>query len=98
MSQSPYQLTQKEKVLLQKYYEFYRGLETGTRKPSTEAQAHFVAVCRGHAKARTDHERAYAKYLRLRAVREQNKRELAKAHPPAPPNYDEEYPELRQAA
>jgi len=97
MSKSPHQLTQKEKVLLQKYYEFYRSLETGTRKPVTEAQAHFVAVCRGHAKARTEHEKAYARYLRIRAVREQDKRELAKARPGIP-HYDEEYPELSKAA
>jgi uncharacterized protein YifE (UPF0438 family) len=96
MSKPFHQLTQKEKVLLQKYYEFYRALETGARKPVTEAQAHFVAVCQGHAKAKTAHELAYAKYLRIRAVREQEKRALAKARPlPGP---EEEYPELQQAA
>jgi len=97
MSKSSLQLTQKEKVLLQKYYEFYRSLETGLRKPLTEAQAHFVAVCRGHAKAKTEHEITYAKYIRIRAVREQEKRALAKARPPVP-RHEEEYSELRQAA
>jgi uncharacterized protein YifE (UPF0438 family) len=97
MSKTAFQLTQKEKVLLQKHYEFYRALETGTRKPTTEAQAHFVAVCHGHAKAKTDHEKAYAKYLRIRAVREQNKRELVKARPSIP-NREEEYSELSRAA
>lgn len=97
MTNSPPQLTQKEKVLLQKYFEFYRALETGTRKPTTEAQARFVAVCRGHAKAKTAHEIAYAKYLRIRAVREQDKRELAKARPNTPA-HDEDYPELQRAA
>jgi uncharacterized protein YifE (UPF0438 family) len=97
MSKSPFQLTQKEKVLLQKHYEFYRALETGTHRPVTEAQAHFVAVCRGHAKARTEHEIAYAKYLRIRAVREQGKREMAKARASVP-MHDEEYPELSRAA
>jgi len=97
MSKSSFQLTQKEKVLLQKHYEFYRSLETGLRKSATDAQAHFVAVCRGHAKAKTEHEIAYAKYIRIRAVREQEKRALAKAHPSAP-LHEEEYPDLRQAA
>ncbi len=96
MSKSFLRLTQKEKVLLQKYYEFYRALETGTRQPTTEAQAHFVAVCRGHAKARTAHEIAYAKYLRIRAVREQEKRALEKAKPGVPKH--EEYAELSEAA
>jgi len=94
MPKSPHYLTQKEKVLLQKYYEFYRSLESGARKPSTEAQAHFAAVCRGHAKAKTAHEIAYAKYLRIRAVREQDKRELTKARPIRA----HEYSELSKAA
>lgn len=97
MSKMSFQLTQKEKVLLQKHYEFYRSLETGLRKPATEAQAHFVAVCRGHAKAKTEHETAYAKYIRIRAVREQEKRALAKAQPRVP-KPEEEYPELQRAA
>jgi hypothetical protein len=97
MSKSFFRLTQKEKVLLQKYYEFYRSLETGLRKPATEAQTHFIAVCRGHAKAQTDHEKAYAKYIRLRAVREQEKRALAKAQPRVP-KPEEEYSELQRAA
>lgn len=98
MSKTSFQLTQKEKVLLQKHYEFYRSLETGLRKPATEAQTHFVAVCRGHAKAQTAHEITYAKYIRLRAVREQEKRALAKARPPVPQYYDEDFSELRHAA
>ncbi len=97
MSKPFLRLTQKEKVLLQKYYEFYRALETGTHQPTTEAQSHFVAVCRGHAKARTAHEIAYAKYLRIRAVREQEKRALEKAKPRVPKR-EEEYAELREAA
>jgi len=97
MSKPSFQLTQKEKVLLQKHYEFYRSLETGLRKPATEAQGHFVAVCRGHAKAKTEHEITYAKYIRIRAVREQEKRALTKARPHVP-QHEEEYSDLRQAA
>jgi uncharacterized protein YifE (UPF0438 family) len=97
MSKPFLRLTQKEKVLLQKYYEFYRALETGTHQPATEAQSHFVAVCRGHAKARTVHEIAYAKYLRIRAVREQEKRALQKAKPRVP-KHEKEYTELHEAA
>lgn len=69
MSESRSGFTPQEKVLLYRYYEFYRALETGKRKPSTAAQKHFVAVCQGRAKAETLHEKAYAKYMQLRVTR-----------------------------
>ncbi|MDZ7290481.1 MAG: DUF413 domain-containing protein [candidate division KSB1 bacterium] len=79
MPQSSPVLTRQEKVLLQKYYEFYRSLETGKRKPNTEAQKHFVAVCRGHAPAETLHEKVYAKFMRIRAVQRRKSYEERKA-------------------
>jgi uncharacterized protein YifE (UPF0438 family) len=59
-------LTEDEKELLRRYLPFYRALESGRRKPSTQAQEHFVAVCEGGTKAETQHELAYVKYMRLR--------------------------------
>jgi uncharacterized protein YifE (UPF0438 family) len=79
MSESRSGFTPQEKVLLYQYYEFYRALETGKRKPSTAAQKHFVAVCQGRAKAETLHEKAYAKYMQLRVARQQQSQEEAAA-------------------
>lgn len=62
------QLTLQEEALIEKYREFFQSLETGRRKPTTDAQAHFVAVCRGHSHAETEHEKAYAKLMRIRAI------------------------------
>ncbi|MGH7599028.1 MAG: DUF413 domain-containing protein [bacterium] len=79
MSESRPGFTPQEKVLLYQYYEFYRALETGKRKPSTAAQKHFVAVCQGRAKAETLHEKAYAKYMQLRVTRQQQAQQEAAA-------------------
>ena len=46
------------------HYAFYHALDTGGRVPSTPAQEHFVAVCRGIAIPETDHERAYMRFKR----------------------------------
>lgn len=61
------QLTEREEQLLKKYGGFYHRLETGQEAPTTEAQEHFVAMCRGETKAETEHEVAYAKYMAFRA-------------------------------
>ncbi|MCI0691372.1 DUF413 domain-containing protein [candidate division KSB1 bacterium] len=79
MSESRPGFTPQEKVLLYRYYEFYRSLETGKRRPSTAAQKHFVAVCQGRAKAETLHEKAYAKYMQLRVTRQTQSQEEAAA-------------------
>jgi uncharacterized protein YifE (UPF0438 family) len=91
MSESRSSFTPQEKVLLYRYYEFYRALETGKRKPSTAAQKHFVAVCEGRAKAETLHEKTYAKYMKTRATQ---RREQAqeKAMQTEIPEYEEGYP------
>ncbi|MFH1923065.1 MAG: DUF413 domain-containing protein [Planctomycetota bacterium] len=65
--QSPFDLTPEEEALLERYYAFYRTLDTGGREPTTAAQHHFVAVCHGIAKANTIHEQAYVKYRMLLA-------------------------------
>jgi|GEM_PF-2399651 len=67
MADSAVNLTPEEQQLLDEHLSFYEDLETGQRKPKTEAQEHFVKVCMGKAKASTDHELAYVKYMRLRA-------------------------------
>ncbi len=55
-------LTDRETRLLAEHLEFYRGLVDGTRKPSTSAQEHFVAVARGLVPAESEHERAFLKW------------------------------------
>jgi hypothetical protein len=50
--------------LLQKHLPFYLSLHRGERRPTTEAQARFVRVCRGTAVALSEHELVFAKYLR----------------------------------
>jgi len=63
---SPEGFTNDELLLLERYLRFYRDLESGARQPTTPAQVRFVAVCGGQAVAQTEHEKVYAKYMRLR--------------------------------
>jgi len=84
-------LIPQEEILLRKHYEFYRSLETGSRKPMTEEQVHFVAVCRGQSKAETEHEKTYAKYMRLRVVQRREQYEKREARTGIP-EYEEGYP------
>lgn len=62
------ELTPQEEALLEKYINFYLDLEAGRRKPTTDAQEHFVKFSRGLAAAETIHELAFAKHMRLRAA------------------------------
>jgi RNA polymerase sigma factor (sigma-70 family) len=55
-------LTSEETAAIEKHLEFYRSLETGERLPETDAQKHFVAVCRSEAIAETIDEIAYLKH------------------------------------
>ncbi len=55
-------LSEDERRLLAVHYDFYRSLDAGKRIPATEAQRHFIAVCRGTASPQTDHERAYLRF------------------------------------
>jgi hypothetical protein len=48
-----------DRKLLLVHYAFYRALDLGSRTPTTPAQEHFLAVCRGTATPETEHERAY---------------------------------------
>jgi hypothetical protein len=57
-----------DRRLLLDHYAFYRALETGSRVPTTPAQRHFVAVCRGVSAPETDHEWAYARFKRACAA------------------------------
>lgn len=58
-------LTPREQALVGRYGGFYRSLNGGQRQPTSPAQARFVEVCRGRAPPETEHEVAFAKYLRL---------------------------------
>ena len=62
------ELTPQEEALLERYINFYLDLEAGRRRPTTDAQEHFVKFSRGLAAAETIHELAYAKHTRLRAA------------------------------
>jgi hypothetical protein len=53
-----------DRQLLHAHYGFYRALETGSRQPTTPAQRHYIAVCRGFAAPETDHEWAYLRFKR----------------------------------
>jgi len=68
------ELTPQEEALLERHMDFYRSLETGQRKPTTEAQEHFVRVSRALAAAETIHELAYVKHMSLRAAQRAAKR------------------------
>src|SRR5262249_20706271 len=65
MSRLVFRLPERDRTLLLAHYEFYRALATGARTPTTEAQEHFVAVCRGQAEPVTEHEQAYASLMKL---------------------------------
>ena len=52
-------IPQEQSELLTKYWQFYRELDFGRRMPASEAQRHFVEVCRGRAVPKTEHETAY---------------------------------------
>ena len=58
-------LSERELALVHKYGPFYRELDGGHRTAETEAQKHFIAVCRGRAEAETPHEIAYMKFREL---------------------------------
>jgi hypothetical protein len=62
MAASDGPLTDDQRRLLVAHYDFYRLLDAGNRTPTTEAQRHFIAVCRGTAAPATDHEQAYLKF------------------------------------
>lgn len=85
-----YQLTESEEALIDKHLTFYRELAAGERKPATEAQKHFVLVCYGRARAETEHEFAYAKYLRIQAYNRPNQAKISDCIP----KYEEGFPHL----
>ena len=58
----PANFTKKESDLLNKYFTFYKSLDSGKREPDTEAQIQFVKVCHGEKEPTTIHEIAYRKY------------------------------------
>jgi hypothetical protein len=73
MADNQKNLTEEERLLILKHLEFYQSLETGERSPTTEDQKHFVDVCQGHAKPKTEHEIAYAKFKRIYDTKKDSK-------------------------
>jgi uncharacterized protein YifE (UPF0438 family) len=51
-------------TLIRRHLPFYLALAEGRRSPSTPAQRHFVAVARGEAPPRTEHEHAFVLWRR----------------------------------
>jgi hypothetical protein len=68
MSREIVRLTEQERRLLVDHYTFYKSLADGSRTPTTPAQCHFVAVCRGQASADTEHELAWQNFRRLMSL------------------------------
>lgn len=56
--------SKEELLLIRKHIRFYKALDSGDRIPDTEAQKHFVEVCRRRKTPETAHEKAYIKYLK----------------------------------
>lgn len=56
-------LSRAEMRLIKDHLAFYEALELGTRDPATDAQRHFVDVINGKTAPRTQHERAFLKYI-----------------------------------
>ena len=69
-------LTLKEKLILKKYLEHYKSLDSCSRKPKTKMEQRFILVCRGELDPKTGIEIAYLKYRRSKA--EENKIKIAK--------------------
>lgn len=88
MAAEKYQLTEVEEMLIDRHLNFYRELASGARQPETDAQKHFVKVSQGHAKSENEHELAYAKYMRLQAIR----RVAESPNEEAIPKYEEGFP------
>lgn len=65
--------THREVELIRKHRSFYEDLASGNRKPTTEAQKHFLSVCKGLSQATTDHEKVWIKYKKYLAEPKQKK-------------------------
>ena len=66
MTENIYRLTEEHRRLLRRYYgNFYNPLACGERKPQSEAQGRFVAVCHGRQFPRTTHEFAYMNFRKF---------------------------------
>lgn len=88
MSVKIYQLTEREERLIDKHLTFYCQLAAGKRQPTTEAQKHFILVSQGRACAETEHEIAYAKYIRIEVQDREAKRKTTDGIP----KYEEGFP------
>jgi uncharacterized protein YifE (UPF0438 family) len=75
VSENIFQLPEDHRKVLRRHYRaFYVPLDRGERTPETEAQQHFVAVCRGKLSPATVHEFAYMnfkKYCSLSGITEE---------------------------
>jgi uncharacterized protein YifE (UPF0438 family) len=63
-----------EQSLINTWLWFYKELDSGERKPKSQAQQHFVEVCRGQTRAETQDEFAYVKFRMNVAHERENER------------------------
>lgn len=61
-------LTKREQNLIREHFEFYKSLANGKRQPTTAAQKHFVAVCLGNIAPESEHEIAFAKFIKIQSA------------------------------
>jgi hypothetical protein len=77
MAREVLRLLERERQLLEQYYDFYYQLAEGLRSPTNEAQLHFVAVCHGTLKPATEHESAYLNFRRLARLAHMTEHQVA---------------------
>ncbi len=61
------ELTEYEQALILRHFEFYKSLANGKRKPVSDDQLHFVQMCLGLVAPKSEHEIAFAKFIRIKA-------------------------------
>src|SRR4051794_29549480 len=76
MAREIVRLSPQERELLTRHYDFYQSLASGSRRPTTPRQKHFVAVCRGAAGPATEHERAWLSFRRLMSLTKMRERDV----------------------
>jgi len=70
-------LTKKEKDLIASRLPFYQSIASGERRPSTDAQRHFLAVAQGKSRAKTTDEVAFLKWRRAHREEAESPRNAA---------------------
>ncbi len=67
--------TEIEQTLILRHFEFYKSLANGKRNPLTAEQLHFVQMCQGLVAPKSEHEIAFAKFIKLKLKELKNEHE-----------------------